>query len=92
MSRKKSNCKYLWVVVIMVVAAGLSSFMSVGQDQVDSASERLKAISVSMAPNDLDEIRRLIEVGADVNVALEDGITALHIASFQGPERIRIRS
>jgi hypothetical protein len=77
----RNTHKYLSIAILIVVTAGLCSSILIAFDQADSATERLKAISSAMSPNDLSEIRILLEEGADPNVATKDYSLACGIIS-----------
>ncbi|MBN2319835.1 MAG: ankyrin repeat domain-containing protein, partial [Acidobacteria bacterium] len=81
MSRKMRNYEYLLAFILMIIAAGLGSSISIAGEQVDPVTE-------SALSGDIALVRRLLEAGADVNAASKSGMTPLHAASLKGHTEI----
>jgi ankyrin repeat protein len=82
------NCKNPKPVLLMIFVAVLYGAVSIAQENRNQATEKLKELAMSMVPLDIEEARRLIKAGADVNVRGKDGATPLYAASRHGYEKI----
>ncbi|MBT3201726.1 MAG: hypothetical protein HN350_17630 [Phycisphaerales bacterium] len=54
------------------------------QSPINAATARLRAIADSLKPSDIDEIRQLIKLRADVNIVGEKGAPLLYAAAGDG--------
>ncbi len=78
-----------WILVLFIFG---SIFIFSSTDAKESfkseATEKLKVISESMVADDITEIQKLIEAGADVNVTNSNGETPLYVASSKNQTEV----
>ena len=86
MSLKSKKFRFSWVVLLVSIVLAFSGNVLHAQEQSPNSTVtiKLKVISESMDASDINEIRRLIEAGADVNVINKNNSTPLCVASEHG--------
>ena len=83
MSIKSNKFRNFWVVIYVsiITAVFIDDCLSAQEQSPNSTvTIKLKVLSESMDTDDIPEIRKLIDAGADVNVINKDGSTPLLIA------------
>jgi len=77
------------MVLLYLVFTGFSGCDNKAQEQdPETPTARLKALSESMDADDITQIRELIKAGADVNVRNQYGATPLMMMSQKGHSEI----
>ena len=87
MSLKSKKFKVFWIVMLtsIVTAVFIYNGFSVQEQSPNSkVTIKLKVLSESIKFDDISEIRKLIEAGANVNVINKYGATPLYVASSAG--------
>ena len=88
MAGKNRNYINHRVILLISIAMSLSLGISFAQNEVNTAPEKLAVLSENLTSDDIAEIRRLLEAGADVNVRTEYGVTPLFMSSGEGHTEI----
>jgi hypothetical protein len=80
------NVKIMLMSILLIVSVSCATTRQerAASDSVNSNEELLQA-AVS---GNIDEVRRMIEAGADVNARAEQGVTALMLAAYGGYTRV----
>ena len=72
---------YLRIACLLPLVSIVCFNLLMAKSQADSAAEKLFVLSEAMKPDDMDEVQRLLESGANVNYVSKNGMTLLHVAS-----------
>ncbi len=78
------SCFIVMLVTIIVTAFINNDLSAQNQSQNPTVTIKLKVLSESLDADDITEVRKLIEAGADVNVINKYGATPIYIASWKG--------
>ena len=88
MLNKKGIRKYIGISCLFFFSAAVCSGLFSAQEQVDSSVRSINQLVEAVTSNDIAEVRRLIEAGADVNILIGDQVTPLFLASLKGHKEI----
>ncbi len=88
---KNKAFRYVGIVLLALIITAIffnNGLSAQDQSPTSTATIKLKVLSESMKASDINEIKKLVDAGADVNVINNDGYTPLFMASQNGHSEV----